>query len=102
MTLDNAILNRLRQSSQAGASKEDVKALKAKTTEAEEENRKLKNRVKALEDRLTNLKPAGRGAGREEKKETPEEYKARRAKAKCHTTVMSLDTSMGVPQLEGR
>ena len=86
VTLDNAILNRLRQSSQAGASKEDVKALKAKSTEAEEENRKLKNRMKALEDRLTNLKPGGGGGKKlnEDKKETPEEYKARRAKAKCH------------------
>ena len=84
--LDNGILNRLRQTSQAGASKEEVKALKAKSTEAEEENRKLKNRVKTMEDRLAAFKPQGGGRLRADgsEKETPEEYKARRAKAECH------------------
>ena len=86
VTIDNAILNRLRQTSQAGASKEEFKALKAKTTEAEEESRKLKNRVKQLEDRLASFKPPGGGGLREggRVKETPEEYKERRAKSKCH------------------
>ena len=81
VALDNALLNRLRTSTMSGASKEEIKSINSKLSSSEEENKKLKNRLKAIEDRLSNLK-TGPGGGN--KKETPEEYKERRSKAKCH------------------
>ena len=86
VALDNALLNRLRTSSMAGASKEEIKSINSKLSASEDENKKLKNRMKTMEDRLSSLKPPGAGppgpGGRT--KETPEEYKERRSKSKCH------------------